>query len=76
MIQEGLTNAAKHAVGLPVTVSVEWEPDALLLAVVNRAADGPAARDAPGAPRGTGHGLAGLEERVRPAGEVSPRASR
>jgi signal transduction histidine kinase len=35
VVEEGLTNAAKHAPGQPVTVNVEWEPDALLLAVVN-----------------------------------------
>lgn len=60
VVQEGLTNAAKHAPGRPVAVNVEWEPDALLLTLANPAP--------PGAAVSTGHGLAGLGERVRPAG--------
>ncbi|GLW08430.1 hypothetical protein Misp01_35600 [Microtetraspora sp. NBRC 13810] len=35
VVEEGLTNAAKHAPGRPVTVTVEWEQDALLLSVTN-----------------------------------------
>ena len=35
VVEEGLTNAARHAPGRPVTVSVGWEPDALLVSVVN-----------------------------------------
>jgi signal transduction histidine kinase len=64
VVQEGLTNAAKHAPGEPVTVSVGWEPDALLLTIVNpvpEGASGPAAT-------GAGHGLFGLGERVQPVG--------
>jgi signal transduction histidine kinase len=69
VIQEGLTNAAKHAAGRPVTVSVEWEPDALLVAVIDReSAAGPAAPGDPAATHDTGHGLTGLSERVRLAG--------
>lgn len=64
VVEEGLTNAAKHAPGQPVAVNVEWEPDALLLAVVNPLPDGPAvARGIDG-----GHGLSGLAERVGPVG--------
>jgi signal transduction histidine kinase len=61
-VEEGLTNAAKHAPGQPVAVHVTWEPDAVLVAVANPLPD------AVPAPRGTGHGLAGLDERLRAAG--------
>ncbi|WP_157621195.1 sensor histidine kinase [Saccharothrix sp. NRRL B-16348] len=60
VVQEGLTNAARHAPGEPVAVSLTWEPDALLVGVANPTR-GPV-RDE----RGTG--LVGLSERVRSAG--------
>ncbi|GGK73046.1 hypothetical protein Sme01_07350 [Sphaerisporangium melleum] len=65
VVQEGLTNAAKHAPGQPVTVGLQWESDALLLTVTN-----PVAHDDDAGGDGTraGHGLRGLGERVRPAG--------
>ncbi|WP_406313747.1 histidine kinase [Streptosporangium sp. NBC_01639] len=63
VVEEGLTNAAKHASGQPVTVSVDWESDALLLTVANPLPDGPDSGEG-------GHGLAGLGERVRPVGGV------
>ncbi|GAA4224778.1 signal transduction histidine kinase [Streptosporangium album] len=63
VVEEGLTNAAKHAPGQPVTVSVDWESDALLLTVANPLPDGPVSA-------GAGHGLSGLSERVGPAGGV------
>ncbi|MEV0808513.1 histidine kinase [Micromonospora sp. NPDC050200] len=62
VVEEGLTNAVKHAPGQPVTVDVEWEADALLLTVVNPLADSPTDKV------GAGHGLTGLGERVLPAG--------
>lgn len=62
VVQEGLTNAAKHAPGRPVSVRVTWEPDALLITLVNPLPDvAPGADDA-------GHGLAGLRERMVPVG--------
>ncbi|GAB3443516.1 sensor histidine kinase [Actinophytocola sediminis] len=61
VVEEGLTNAAKHAEGHPVTVRLDWEPDALVLSVTNPVAD---RRPGPGARLG----LAGLRERVEPAG--------
>lgn len=61
VVEEGLTNAAKHAPGRPVTVRLAWEPDALVLSVTN-----PLGGRQPGA--GAGLGLAGLRERVEPAG--------
>jgi hypothetical protein len=64
VVEEGLTNAAKHAPGQPITVSVDWEPDTLLLAVANPVPGDPATLTGLAA----GHGLIGLRERVRPAG--------
>jgi signal transduction histidine kinase len=59
VVQEGLTNAARHAAGAPVTVRLRWEPDALLVTVTN---------PAPGPARPAGHGLTGLAERIELAG--------
>ncbi|WP_245797522.1 sensor histidine kinase, partial [Mangrovactinospora gilvigrisea] len=64
LVQEGLTNAARHAPAAPVAVTLTWEADALLVAVTNPAP--PAAGAA--APGGGGRGLAGLDERIRAAG--------
>lgn len=65
VVEEGLTNAAKHAPGRPVTVSVTWEPDALLITVVNPVAGGEVEL---GEAAGGGHGLRGLDERMRQVG--------
>jgi signal transduction histidine kinase len=59
IVQEALTNARRHAPGQPVRVSVEVAAtDAVRLRVTN---------PVPGttSENGTGHGLAGLAERVR-----------
>jgi signal transduction histidine kinase len=61
VVEEGLTNAAKHAPGRPVTVVVAWEPDAVLVKVTNPVGDGSEGMSG-------GFGLAGLDERVRAAG--------
>ncbi|WP_158894800.1 sensor histidine kinase [Amycolatopsis anabasis] len=66
LVQEGLTNAHKHATGAPIAVSVNYEPDALLVEVRND----PPAPDARPAPPGTRLGLIGLNERVRLAGGI------
>ena len=64
VVEEGLTNAVKHAAGQPVTVRAEWETDALLLSVTNPVpASAPHARSIR-----SGHGLAGLAERIEPVG--------
>jgi signal transduction histidine kinase len=63
VVQEGLTNAVKHAPGRAVTVSLAWEGDAALLTVLSR---GPLRT--PGAAGTAGHGLAGLRERVHGVG--------
>ncbi|GAB2917527.1 hypothetical protein GCM10027280_00680 [Micromonospora polyrhachis] len=61
VVEEGLTNAVKHAPGQAITIDLGWETDALLLTVTNPLADPPPAPSA-------GHGLTGLSERVLPAG--------
>jgi signal transduction histidine kinase len=63
VIQEGVTNALRHARGAPVDVILRYEPDALIAEVVNGAGmphDGPT----------SGQGLIGLGERIRLAGGV------
>ncbi|SDQ56228.1 Signal transduction histidine kinase [Microbacterium sp. cf332] len=60
-VQEALTNAAKHAPGAPVTVTVRHSFDRLSLVVENgRADDG----RVPVAGLGLGWGLAGVTERI------------
>jgi signal transduction histidine kinase len=58
IVQESLTNAARHAAGSRVGVSLRYEPDAVDVAVVD---EGGRARD--DVPRG-GRGLLGMRERV------------
>ena len=58
VVQEALTNAIKHAGAAPTEVTVRWEPDHLELEIVDTGA--PAANG-----NGGGHGLVGMEERVR-----------
>jgi signal transduction histidine kinase len=60
IVQEALTNGAKHAPGAAVAVTVERAPDEIVVRVVN----GPGRRPAD-APPGGGFGLVGLRERVR-----------
>ncbi|MEV4114936.1 histidine kinase [Nonomuraea sp. NPDC049695] len=62
VVQEGLTNAVKHASGASITVSLDWQPDALLISVAN-----PMPRR-PVSSVGGGSGLHGLTERVAAAG--------
>ena len=69
VVQESLTNAAKHAPGAPVEVRVRRTRAGLVVSVVN------APPSSPGTGSG-GHGLVGLAERVRLAGgtlEAAPR---
>ncbi|RJL35299.1 ATP-binding protein [Bailinhaonella thermotolerans] len=72
VVQESVTNAAKHAPGAPVRVRVTYGEDETEVRVTNGPAPGgepyapdPYALDAGGAGRGGGHGLAGLGERAR-----------
>lgn len=65
VVQESLTNAAKHAPGAAVRVSVAYAPDGgtVTVTVASGPGDGSAAPAASG-----GTGLVGLAERVRLAG--------
>ncbi|MQS37680.1 sensor histidine kinase [Streptomyces katsurahamanus] len=69
VVQEALTNAAKHAPGAAVVVTVAegpesvGEPESVVVAVGNGPATGP-----PSGLVGGGSGLVGLDERVRLAG--------
>ncbi|WP_328942463.1 histidine kinase [Streptomyces sp. NBC_00250] len=64
VVQEGLTNAAKHAPGAAVSVAVTQDARNVRVEVVN----GPGTDTPAGASGGTGTGLVGLDERVRLAG--------
>jgi signal transduction histidine kinase len=60
VVEEGLTNAVKHAAGQPVAIQLTRETDALVVTVTNPVAATTA--------RGGGFGLAGLAERAGAAG--------
>ncbi|MET7331079.1 histidine kinase [Nonomuraea sp. NPDC005650] len=61
LVQEGLTNAHKHAAGAPVTVSVTGSPEGgVTITVTNERSLRPAVR-----PSGARAGLVGLAERFR-----------
>ncbi|MFI5524175.1 sensor histidine kinase [Streptomyces platensis] len=60
VIQEGLTNAHKHAGKVPARVEVRYQKDAVRVIVENEAPDGPVPTLLPSG----GHGLVGLGERV------------
>jgi signal transduction histidine kinase len=59
VIQEALTNALKHAGSAPTSVTVRWEPSHLQLQIVDRGSR------AMNGSNGSGHGLVGMEERMR-----------
>jgi signal transduction histidine kinase len=61
IVQEALTNAAKHTAGGPTTVSLVWEDDQLTVEVVSHGAP---TRGAPGA----GRGIVGMRERAQVVG--------
>ncbi|HEX6358842.1 histidine kinase [Actinophytocola sp.] len=60
VIEEGLTNAAKHATGQPVSIQLNRETGTLIITMTNSVV----ADSAPGG----GYGLAGLAERAGAAG--------
>ncbi|MFJ3914085.1 sensor histidine kinase [Streptomyces vinaceus] len=66
IVQEALANVVRHAPGAETRVSVTHDAENVLVLVVN----GPAARAAAVEPggAGTGHGLVGMQERVRLTG--------
>lgn len=63
--QEGLTNAAKHAAGAVVTLSLEYRPATVVLAVVD---DGGRHRSGTLSDSGGGYGITGMRERILPLG--------
>jgi signal transduction histidine kinase len=69
VVQESLTNAAKHAPGAPVEVRLRQTSTDLVVTVVNAPSRAPAAHSG-------GHGLIGLAERVRLAGGTLDAAPR
>ena len=67
VIQEGLTNARKHAPGAPVQVAVTADPQAVTAEVTSHRRP-VTAGPGPAAPAGAGAGLTGLAERIALAG--------
>jgi signal transduction histidine kinase len=65
-VQEGLTNARKHAPGTTVTVSLAWRGDGVTVELANPVNERTGAA-------GGGHGLVGMRERFSalPGGEVT-----
>ena len=65
-VQEGLTNARKHAPGKPVTVSLTWRSDGVGVEIANPLGVGDPAG-------GGGHGLVGMRDRFSalPGGAVT-----
>ncbi|MFC5169949.1 sensor histidine kinase [Streptomyces mutomycini] len=64
LVQEGMTNAHKHAPGAAITIGLRYEPDSLVVEVAN----GPAEEPVSGSVASGGQGLTGLEERARLVG--------
>jgi len=60
VVQEALTNAMKHAGSATTVVRLDWSEEALALSVADRGDGGPS----PQLP-GAGHGLMGMQERLR-----------
>jgi signal transduction histidine kinase len=59
VVQEALTNAIKHAGAAPTSVIVRWEASSLQLEIVDMGGT------AMNGSNGSGHGLIGMEERMR-----------
>lgn len=68
VVQEALTNAAKHAPGAPLTVRIARRAGATVVVVANEPPPGEARSVTAAAVPGSGLGLIGLDERVRLAG--------
>jgi signal transduction histidine kinase len=62
LVQESLTNVAKHAAGATALVRLSYQPDAVEIIVTDSGRTGPSPL-AP--PETSGHGLVGLRERVQ-----------
>ncbi|MGH3908725.1 MAG: sensor histidine kinase [Pseudonocardiaceae bacterium] len=63
VLQEALTNAARHGSPARATALISYLPDALSVQVDNRTTDAP-----PSGAAGTGNGIAGMRERVTALG--------
>ena len=73
LIQESLTNTAKHAAGASASIRLAFRPGALALTVED---DGPPAPGSGGAAGTVGHGIIGMRERAAALGgrlSASPR---
>jgi signal transduction histidine kinase len=66
VVQEGLTNARKHAAGQPVRMVLDGQPGTMLVIDIHNGLPGDAT--APPSIPGSGAGLIGLTERVQLAG--------
>jgi signal transduction histidine kinase len=65
VIQEALTNAARHAPGAPVSVTVDYRAAEVALTIADRGANAPQVAATTG---GEGFGLIGMRERVAALG--------
>lgn len=65
VVQEGLTNAHKHGATAETDLLVDYRPDELRIRITNPLHSGPYPASAA---TGTGHGLAGMRERVKAVG--------
>ena len=68
VVQEALTNAAKHAPGAPVTVRLRRDAGHAEVTVANGSPPASAAKPLKASQTSGGYGLVGLDERVRLAG--------
>lgn len=64
VVQEGLTNARKHAPGAAVSITLSYQDTEVTIMVTN----GPGIGERPLAASGAGYGLTGLRERAELAG--------
>jgi signal transduction histidine kinase len=67
IVQEALTNSARHSGGTKATVRIGYAEDALMVDVQDDGAPRPPGRP-PGPPRGAGSGIAGMTERAAALG--------
>jgi len=66
IVQEALTNSARHSGGTNATIRIAYREDALVLDIHDDGARRPGRP--PGQPRGTGSGIAGMTERAAALG--------
>ncbi|OZE06148.1 two-component sensor histidine kinase [Rhodococcus sp. 05-2255-3B1] len=66
VLQESLSNAARHAPGAAVTVDITVGPSTVVMTVINTASPSTSVRRTAGADTG-GHGITGMHDRARAA---------